>query len=188
MIDSSLSRSANLLDLPEDLLIRILHHLPLATLISCLSTCRNLNNVITQSTLLQYTMALECHGLTNNPDRNCLLSLAERLRLLRAREEAWRWFNINFVEQIDVEHSSSLILELTGGVCVLGDSVTRETIIAPDLSTTWNTKALMSVVLPTEEGAPSERTWNKITGNPGIDILDIGVAIQEHNLIALVTM
>jgi hypothetical protein len=165
-----------LLDLPQELLIKILCFLNLQGLISCKLTNHFLHTTIQTSVNIQYRMNLQIHGLTDNP--SCSLSTAERLHLLKAREEAWSTLSAKFKSNISVLHQTSSIYELTGGLLVFGEA----------LHTRAHTKALKYLVLPSTEDSNTsdqEDEW------PGIDpnavVLDIALGVRGLDLMVIVT-
>jgi F-box domain len=174
-----------LLDLPEELLIHILSYFPFYSLLSYRSISQAFNTLISHSKRLQYSIALETHRVVHNP--NCSLSLAERLRLLEAREEAWRSFNLQFMQRIDVPYHSSWVHDINGGIFLLGDTVDRQKVTASDSTQIWGTKAVGCLALQTLGfyTVGHTNTWKSF--DPGRDVLNAGLAIEEHDLVALVT-
>lgn len=174
-----------LLDLPEELVIRILSHIPFNVLISYRCISHAFNTLITQSKGLQYSIALEVHRLIHNPHSS--LPLSERLRLLEAREEAWRLLKPNLIQKFEVPHHASWVHDLDDGIFLLGDSVTRQKVIASNTSSIWGTKAVSCFILRSLGyfNVGHTNTWKSF--DPGRDILNAGMAIHEHDLIALVT-
>ena|ERR1700722_13307407 len=167
---------ASFLQLPEELIIQILCCLNVSDIISCIGANRQLYTIIRASVRLQYRLALKLHGLTDNP--RCRLSIADRLQLLHTREVAWSTFFWSFKNTIDVRHNPSGIYDLTGGIFMLGDAMSRQ----------LDTKALMHVILPSEhDSALSERVVEWRRTDPKSSIIDIALAVQEHDLLAIVT-
>jgi hypothetical protein len=166
----------DLLNLPRELLIEILCFLDLSDLISCTLINRLLHTIIETSVNIQYRMNLQIHGLTNNPA--CSLTIAERLIQLEAREEAWKNLNINFRSTITVPHRASGIYDLSAGVFILGDAA----------DTRLSTKSLMHLVLPSIGDIGTDKIkpeWSKI--DPKTHVVDFGMGVEEHDLIAIVT-
>jgi hypothetical protein len=163
-------------NLPPELLIRILSFLNLSDLSTCLDVNLLFRTLIRQSVLLQYLIAREAAGVDDNP--NCKLDIATRLQRLNKREYAWSRFEPNFHSSVEVLHHPSGIYDLTGGVYLLGDGDGPRPV----------TKGLNYVVLPsTETGMPSkELQWSRIS--VGRNIVDVGLGLQEHDLIAIVTL
>jgi hypothetical protein len=166
----------NLLDLPQELLIKILCFLDLSDLISCYRTNYLLHTIIQTSVKILYRMNLQIHGLTDNP--SCSLSTAERLHLLKAREEAWSTLTVNFKSIIDVPHRTSSIYELTGGLLVFGEA----------LHTRAHTKALKYFVLPSIEDNTTSNRNSKWSGiDPDAVVLDIALGVRGLDLMVIVT-
>lgn len=104
--------------------------------------------------------------------------------MLEAREEAWRLFEINSTKRkrIRVTYNASWLHDLNEGVFFLGDTQEPRD---PDPSTI--TKRIKYYVLPSFRSPEVSHTtaWKNI--DPGCEVLGVGTAIQEHDLIALVT-
>jgi hypothetical protein len=169
MINASDQRptmTISILELPTELLIRIFCDLDSSDLVSCQLTHSSLCTIIDESVLLSYRKALQLAGVEDNPHSK--LPISERLRLLNAQENAWLDFHIDFRQTITVNHSTSGIYDLTGGVYLLGNR---------------NCHALHYLTLPTQ---PSDATtWTKIDVDR--NLIDMALAVHEHDLIAIVT-
>jgi F-box domain len=164
-----------LLTLPTELLIHTLTFLPLPDLLSCKRVNRFIHSVVAQSVLLQYVIEAKAAGVEDNP--RSTLTVSDRLALLRRREAAWAKFKINFhIRMPPLGQRPSGIYDLTGGVYLQGQAASSQT--AGQQITT----ALNYVHLPSES---QDTSWSKISICR--DIVDIGLAMQEHNLIAVVT-
>jgi hypothetical protein len=166
----------NLLDLPQELLVQILCCLDLPDIISCTATNRLLHTIVHNTVNIQYRIHLQLHGLTDNP--SCSLSIAERLRRLKAREEAWNTLDPNFQRTIPVHHRTPGVYDLTGGILVLGEIDQAR----------FPTQSLMHVVLPSFEnngthGMSSD--WSRF--NLKSLVVDVCMAVEEHDLIAVLT-
>ncbi|KAI0937664.1 hypothetical protein AcV7_003637 [Taiwanofungus camphoratus] len=177
--------TSSLLSLPPELIVRILACLTLSDLVSCRRACKCLNAIIKTTTLLQYLIETQVAGVEDNPASS--LALVDRLRLLRARETAWHHLQSSRTTPIEVKHFPSSIYDLTGGVFLLGESL-RWTFGA------WrSTDSLRFVRLPAVADSADSHSnvsrqdspWSRIElkGN----IMDVGLAVQEHDLIAVVT-
>jgi hypothetical protein len=79
--------SIQLLDLPAELIIKILSLLHVADLLSCGVTNRFLQELLATSAFLQYHIACHKYGVEDNP--KCALVPAARLEELHFRERAW---------------------------------------------------------------------------------------------------
>ncbi|KDQ56114.1 hypothetical protein JAAARDRAFT_36902 [Jaapia argillacea MUCL 33604] len=166
--------SQTLISLPPELLIRILCYLPLSSLTSCLLTCKSLYTLITTSTILQYLIELESTSTSDNPLSP--FSLSEKLSKLRARSEAWRKLSIAKTVGVRIKHRPSGIYDFTGGVYLLG---------VAEVGSLRPTKGLKYVELPSlDDGEVKSPEWKSI--EVGEDIIDIGLALREHDLLAVV--
>ncbi|KAF8054232.1 hypothetical protein FPV67DRAFT_1132241 [Lyophyllum atratum] len=154
-----------LLDLPPETIVRILCYLDLQDLVSVTRTSRALHS-INAFQVLQYRFALQAAGLEDNPDSS--LVVAERLALLKNREEGWSNFSFDFRTTLPIQHMPSGIYDMTGGIYLLGDV---------------NKRTLHYCKLPSKPSDPL--TWSRID----IDrpLVDMGLSIYEHDLIAIVT-
>jgi hypothetical protein len=158
--------TVSLLDLPTELLIRIFCDLDLSDLVSCQLTHSSLCTIITECAVLLYRKAVQSAGVEDNPSSK--ISISGRLDLLNARENAWMNFRIDFKQSIKVNHLPSGIYDLTGGVYLLGNESRR---------------TLHYLTLPTKSSDVA--TWSKIDVDRSI--IDMALAVHEHDLIAIVT-
>ncbi|KAH9939181.1 hypothetical protein B0H21DRAFT_757168 [Amylocystis lapponica] len=172
-----------LLDFPPELFVRILLFLPLSDLATCQRVNRTVNDTIQSSVELQYSIELAAAGAED--DTSSPLVLADRLRLLRARETAWGLLDFSRVTTIPVCHRPSSIYDLTSGLFLLGETFVHHRLIQK------GTDALRTIRLPcSQEGEGREAgeeapSWSKISLEASV--IDIGLAVQEHDLIAVVT-
>ncbi|KAF9022230.1 hypothetical protein BDZ89DRAFT_1070864 [Hymenopellis radicata] len=154
-------------DLPEELLISIFNHLSAFELNSCQRTCRFINDIISNSLNLRYQVALEMYGMAHNP--NCTLDIAECLRRLERHEEAWGTLTPVFTRTLDVENNVSGIYELSGGTYFLGASKER---------------TIPFLRLPTDSASPTHWDTLRVDG----EVVDIGIALYEHDLFAAIVL
>lgn len=170
-----------LLDFPPELFTRILLFLPLADLAVCRRISCSVNDLIHSSVELQYSIELEAAGAEETSPWH--LVLADRLHLLKAREAAWRSLAFSRVTTIPVFHLPSSIYGLTSGVFLLGEtSASRGTALLK------HTDALQIARLPSFQDSGTSKSppvWSKIALDASV--IDIGLAVQEHDLIAVVT-
>ncbi|KAH9831200.1 uncharacterized protein C8Q71DRAFT_910851 [Rhodofomes roseus] len=182
MMDVMRMPSPALLSLPTELIVRILAHLPCPVLLTFRSTSRFCRALIDADTSLQYAIELCATGAVDNPASRYVL--ADRLRILKERESAWQRMEFSRVAQIQVPHNPSSIYDLTGGMFLLGESYSR---ILP----TWRpTDAarylnLRAALKNSENATVLDGPWARIDVNA--KIMDVGIAAQEHDLIAIVT-
>lgn len=160
-----------LLDLPHELIIQILHFLDLSNLLTCQRSCRFLHTSIAESVTLQYHLELKAAGYEDNP--NCSLDIAERLKQLRSRESAFRDCRPDFTRSIPIPHAGSGIYELSGGTYMLGEATRKQ---------------LPTLKLPSVQS--DRASWNYSLGfesEPDHFIVDAGLAVDEHDLVAVIT-
>jgi hypothetical protein len=155
------------LDLPPELVIRILCYLDLYDLSACQLTHSSLRAVIKDSILIEYHIATQLAGVEDNPLSK--LSIQERLERLASQEDGWAHLDFDFTKKISVEHNPSGIYDLTGGIYLLGDQRRR---------------ALHYCTLPSKSS--DQTRWSRIDVEE--NIIDMGLAIYEHDLVAIVTM
>jgi hypothetical protein len=167
--------STSLLDLPEELLTHILCFLELQDLDHCTRTNKLLLAIIRNTIQIKYNILLQAHGLIDNP--SCSMAIAERLERLEAREANWTAFRPTFETRLDVPKFTSGVYDLTAGIFLVGHGERGYT------------KSLMHLILPSSDG-PAEMAffnWSR-TEIDQCRIVDIGMAIQEHDLLLVVTV
>ncbi|KAG2054383.1 hypothetical protein BDR06DRAFT_415021 [Suillus hirtellus] len=91
---------AELLSLPEELILHILSFLPWQDIIRCTSLCKALREIYVSSSELQYITELGSQQLL--PVFNGSLPVSERLRLLRDKAHAWSKFDVHSSESISI--------------------------------------------------------------------------------------
>lgn len=162
-----------LLDLPPELLVHILLGLPPNDIVSSAQLVnRYLHNLIQESSPLQYHIETKYAGVEDNPQSTMVA--AERLDVLRRSQHAWSDFVVGKRVNLPVRHRSSGLYDLTAGVYVLGE--------LGDNNENYPTPALRYTNLHVDQG---NKPWARIS--VGRNIIDFGLAIREHDLIALVT-
>ena len=164
-----------LVNLPPELIVSIILYLPPHDIISCQRTCRKLCDVC-KDTTLRYLVQMERFGVSD--DLRSGVSYPERLRLLKTREEAWANIEFRKSVQVTVPFESTGIYDFTGGAFLLGTrlhSASRR----PTIGYSY-------VTLPSLPGTEDQNLkWGGVS--LGIQILDVGLAVHEHDLIALLT-
>ncbi|KXN81081.1 hypothetical protein AN958_06125 [Leucoagaricus sp. SymC.cos] len=161
------TQSTFLLDLPPEILTHILLFLPSTNVLTCHLVNRYLHKLITGSVEIRYYLAGQLTGQIDNP--RSTLDIAERLDRLAKREKRWDYIEPTFAKtKVDVPFFTSGIYDLTGGVYLLGES---------------SRKVLHYMYLPT---TPDEEVvWKEVrTKHP---IIDMGLCVYEHDLLAIVT-
>ncbi|TFK53870.1 hypothetical protein OE88DRAFT_1654217 [Heliocybe sulcata] len=170
--------SLQLLGLPAELLHRCLYFLDGYSLLNCRRINRLFNTIIKQSTALQYAIELFAACAEDNP--SCALSVSEKLQRLHRRQDAWHRFIRHKFISVDVQHIPSGIYDFTGGVYILGE--------APQGMSRF-TSGLKYICLPSldelEDDKEVQIPWHSMETKDAI--VDLGMAIQEHDLIAVVT-
>ncbi|KAF8880305.1 hypothetical protein BD779DRAFT_1094616 [Infundibulicybe gibba] len=156
-----------LLELPTEILIQLLSFLPAVDLGACQLVNRHFRHLIAGSSQLKYLIAIENAGLEDNPSCKSF-DISQRLEMVTQRELSWRKFQPNFVQTINIPRMPSGIYDLTNGVYLIG---------------ALNHLSLSYVSLPTTPFQAA--TWSSI--NTDRPIIDMGLAIYEHDLIGIVT-
>ena len=115
-----------------------------------------------------------------NDDLRPGLCYSDRLRILERRERAWEMLDFRKPVQVCVPFDSTGIYDFTGGAFLLGTrlySASRRPTIG------YSYVSLPS--LPEGEEKRKEVQWMGL--NLGIQVLDVGLAVHEHDLIAALT-
>ena len=165
----------SLLDIPLEILVSIVLYLPPHDIISCQSTCRKLCDVC-NNPALRYLVQLERSGVSD--DLRPGISYPERLLLLQRREEAWANLDFHKNVQVTVPFESTGVYDFTGGTFLLG---TRLHCTSSGLTAGYSYVTLPSLT-STED---PKLKWRGLS--LGIQILDVGLAVHEHDLIAALT-
>ncbi|KAH9896674.1 hypothetical protein C8Q73DRAFT_757040 [Cubamyces lactineus] len=166
-------------DLPDELLVLIASELDFEDLLRLQQVCSRLHGVVKSDSALQYALELRVAGMIDNPASR--LVPGERLRILRAKEEAWRSLDLSDRRSIALNHNPSGIYDLTGGTLLLGERRHGENLTGTDAVHTINLHSAFSYA----DAQDTRALWSNI--DLGKQIIDVGLAIQEHDLIALVT-
>ncbi|KAH9975683.1 hypothetical protein BGW80DRAFT_58965 [Lactifluus volemus] len=97
-----------LLDLPAELLIRILSYLSLIDLCAVQRTCRKIRIIVADSMYLQYILLAQISGVDDHLPSD--FALPERIKRLRYHEQSWNNLQLNAFHNFpsDVDHSYSL--------------------------------------------------------------------------------
>ncbi|KAI1794795.1 hypothetical protein LXA43DRAFT_1091402 [Ganoderma leucocontextum] len=165
----------SLLSLSPELVVHILSYLHYADLHACRRVNLALNRLIQGSILLQYSMQLQLSGYEDNPSSP--MAIVDKLRLLRQQEAAWSRLDFQKPKSVRIPFIPSSIYDLTDGILLLGEHVCGLHSGADKIR--W---ARLS-------GLASEDTsvepWEKI--DVGAHIIDVGLAVQEHDLIVVAT-
>ncbi len=171
----------SLLTLPDELIVQIAYHLTPGDLLHIQEVCSRLQDVVKSNAALQYAIELFVSGMIDNPSSR--LVPGERLRILRAKEHAWRELDLSDRTVLPLSHHPSGIYDLTGGVLLLGERKVTESLVGTD---NVHTVKLHSVFDRGDGDRPDPNSlWRKI--DLGKQVIDVGLAIQEHDLVAIVT-
>ncbi|KAL1941516.1 hypothetical protein VTO73DRAFT_6955 [Trametes versicolor] len=169
----------NLLGLPDELLVQIASYLALYELLFLQQTCSRWQEVVRSSAALQYAIELSVAGMIDNPASR--LVPGERLRILERKEKAWRVLDMSDRRSLTLSHRPSGIYDLTGGTLLLGERHNGEGYAGTDAVHTINLHAAAL-----EDGVRTNGpSWSNI--DLGKQVIDVGLAIQEHDLMAIVT-
>lgn len=166
---------AKFLDLPLEILVETICYLNVVDTYTCRRLCRTLYNLISDSMKLQYVTKIKIAGMQDNP--YCKLSIPERLSTLERREISWRLANYTFFTGMEVPSPWSGVYDLTSSVYLLGKS-------SPDVDSV--TTGVQTIRLPYTDQGADHIEWTEF--NFGMDIIDFGTAIEEHDLLACVSL
>jgi len=155
------------LDLPFELIHKILSLLSPIELATSRLINKRVNAVISESLTLQYAIALAQAKADDNPCS--VVPLPQKLEDIRSSEAAWASLQPKFIASLPVTHRTSGIYDLSAGTFLLGNADTP--------------MALQYLQLPTRVDDPLE--WKKITVDQMI--IDMGFCVFEHDLIAIIT-
>ena len=166
----------SLLHIPPELISCILQYLSPIDIVSTRRTCRTIYNLCNDSHL-RYLVQMERSGVSD--DLRPGLCYSDRLYILERREEAWAALDFRKTVQVCVPFDSTGIYDFTGGAFLLGTRL-YSTSRRPTIGYSY-------VSLPSlpDELDHQELQWTGL--NLGIQILDVGLAVHEHDLIAALT-
>ena len=168
--------NASLLHIPPELIIRILRYLSPKGIISCRRTCRTMYNVCNDP-FLRYLVQMECCGVGD--DIRPGLCYPDRLRILERREKAWAMLDFRNSLEVQVPFDLTGMYELKGGTLLLG---TRFCAMDRRTSDGYSYVSLPSVSMVQDQ----KLQW--MERDIGVQILDVGLAVHEHDLIAALTV
>ncbi|KAJ3865327.1 MAG: hypothetical protein NXY57DRAFT_1115551 [Lentinula lateritia] len=162
------SLDVQLTDLPTELLVLILSYLPPSDLLSCNLVNSPFYTIISNSVYLQYNIELYKACALDN--KGCNLSCAEKLTMLQKREEAWSNCTPSFHRIVPLDFTPGSVYDFSSAVYLLGD-YTRQRL-----------HYLRLPHLPNREPQ-----WSVFPSDDNRHIVDFGLNLHEHDLIALVT-
>ncbi|KAJ6555837.1 hypothetical protein B0H19DRAFT_1151320 [Mycena capillaripes] len=164
------------LDLPTELIVKILGYLPAADLWRCEDTNnRFLGDLIRDSAALQYGVEKQLACIEDTPYSLRSYSIVDRAKNLRLRLRAWLNFTCNHVRTITVDHTAVDLYDVASDIYFLG---------GVQVGITGMSDQIKYARIPALD-VPQETDWEHI--DIGRLVVDFAVAIEEHNLMAIVT-
>ncbi|CAK5271668.1 unnamed protein product [Mycena citricolor] len=185
--------SNSILDLPPELIHVCLSYLPLADIYTLEHLVGNtlLRSLITSSVAIAYRRALHSACVEESPTFSHPASspspVSDRLRLLRRTNERFTAFDPVHRGSLTVPFPTTSIYDLAGDVFVLGDGCGEMVDGRCTGVRVLQTRVAAAAAAKSEglvEGV-DEDVWRRI--NAGKPIIDFGLAVEEHDLIAMVT-
>ena len=168
--------SFSLFHIPPELIFQTLRYLSPKDIIPCRRTCRTMYNLCNDP-YLRYVVQMERCGVTDNLHPG--LCYSDRLRILERREKAWEILDFRKPVQVCAPFDSTAMYDLTGGALLLGQSLSDNRRLTGGYS-------YISLPSFSEEKDQKELQWMGFDLG-GIQILDVGLAVHEHDLIAALT-
>ncbi|KAH9925398.1 uncharacterized protein BXZ73DRAFT_49949 [Epithele typhae] len=165
----------SLLTLSHEMVVHVLSNLHYNDLNTCRRVCHLLNRIIQGSILLQYSMQLQLSGFEDNASSP--LVIADKLRLLKQQESAWQRLDFSKPVPVRLPFHPSSIYELSDGIFLLGES-TSGLQTGTDIIR-WTRLSALSA------GPTSDDNWVRIC--VGAHIIDVGLSVQEHDLVVVAT-
>lgn len=154
------------LNLPPEIINCILHDLPPPDVVACQLSSKFLDTTIRESVMLQYKLALTRAFAKDSPLSHTLA--VDKLNALKNIENSWINMKPDFLRTIPVPSRQSGVYDLTAGVYLLSDS---------------DRTSLGFLRLPEKESDVPQWATHKV----GKLIIDIGLCVYEHDLMAIVT-
>ncbi|KAJ6506175.1 hypothetical protein C8R47DRAFT_1101479 [Mycena vitilis] len=170
--------SLHFFDLPTELIIKTLADLSVVDLRNCEATNnRFLSGLIRDSASLQYGVEKQLACVEDTPYSRCNNSLVDRAQNLRLRQRAWLEFSCTRSRTITVDRVGTNVYELESDIYFLAG-------IAGPVS--GLSQEIEYVHLPASQVPEDTRSgWEHLEiGRP---VVDFTAAVDEHNLIAVVT-
>ena len=168
--------STSLFHIPPELIFHTLRYLSPKDIISCRRTCRTMYGFCNDP-YLRYVVQMERCGVTD--DLGPGLCYSDRLRILERCEKAWEVLDFRKPVQVCSPFDSTAMYDLTGGAFLLGKSLSENHRLTVGYS-------YISLPSFSEEKDQKEAQWMGFDLG-GIQILDVGLAVHEHDLIAALT-
>lgn len=169
---------ASLLDLPPELVIRILLYMSLQDVGCCQLSNSFLCLIITNSPEIQYHLATLIAGVENNDQFE--LGIHERIERLRSRERGWEELKFEFSQEIQIVDSGYgvydiLIEGLYFRMCTWGVNDASRYL-----------EEICYFKMPSKPG--EDIHLDKIYFPGPYGVLAMAVAAYEHDLLAVVTL
>ncbi|EKM77109.1 hypothetical protein AGABI1DRAFT_77888 [Agaricus bisporus var. burnettii JB137-S8] len=161
-----------LLHLPPEILTQVVLLLPLKSIVVCKQVNHYIRSLILDSVEIRYLVQLLLLELVENP--HCSLSIHERLSILEKRNRS-KGIDARLRKRIRIPFQKSGIYDLTGGIYLLGDA-TRTSLHYMHLPD--------KVDLSNDE----EIEWRGKEVRMEHTIIDMGLNVYEHDLLAVITM
>ncbi|CAK5271669.1 unnamed protein product [Mycena citricolor] len=184
----------SILDLPPELIHVCLSYLPLSDIHTLEHFVGNtlLRSLIAGSVAIAYRRALDSACVEESPafahPTSSPPPVSDRLRLLHRTNERFAAFDPTHRASLTVPFPTTSIYDLAGDVFVLGDG-SGEMIDGRCTGVrVLRTRAAAAAAAPQNEGPAEgvdEDVWRRI--NAGKPIIDFGLAVEEHDLIVMVT-
>jgi len=171
----------SLLSLPLELVVPILSYLKARDILAFSSCCRSTRAVV-ENPVLQYLMALEAAGLDTHQYSLQQMPMEDRLKYIERRETLWRDLGLPAARHwtIPVTHLHSHVHSLSSGLYILGDPSPN-----PQSSRIVGLHYLELPKCGHFQGEQNPAQWMSVS--LGGEVLNIGVSLEEHDLIAVLT-
>ena len=167
----------SLLHIPPELVTRILLYISPLDIISCKRTCRILYDLCSSS-IFRYLIQMERSAVSD--DMNPGLHYPERLLLLENREEAWAMLNFHRSVNIPIPYNPAGHWSFTDGALLLGTALDYH---LPTVGHNYITLPSLS------DARDQELDWKGYNLEREIlEILEVDLAVHEHDLIAALTV
>ena len=166
----------SLLHIPPELIIRILQYLSPKGIISCRRTCHTMYNICNDP-YLRYLVQLGCCGVSD--DIRPGLCYSDRLRILERREKAWAMLDFRNSLEVYMPFDLTGMYELKDGTLLLG---TRMWAMDRPTLDGYSYVSLPSLSMEQDQ----KLQW--MERDIGVQFLDVGLAVHEHDLIAALTV
>ncbi|TDL20322.1 hypothetical protein BD410DRAFT_377946 [Rickenella mellea] len=168
--------------LPFEIVTYILRHLRACEILRFCATSRLFHDVFLSSPVLQYTVELDLTGSEDGAKSS--LSIFDRLSRLKALEKNWNELNMDKMVKIPIPFHENSLRATSAGYYFMGESKRTE-----DTGYWGQGQSVRYLELPhcaQDQVEKDKYAWQKISFQG--DVLDIRVALQEHDLFTAVTV